>query len=63
MIPCPVLILRSADSDILTHETAEAMCVRTAQTKLIEIPNVGHAPALQDAAQINAIAEWLDNGL
>ena len=62
-VECPVLILRGEVSDILTQETAMAMCQRVASTKLVEIKNAGHAPALLDESQIRIITDWLENKL
>jgi pimeloyl-ACP methyl ester carboxylesterase len=58
-LQCPVLILRGADSDILSRSTAEAMLKRPFVTKLVEFPAVGHAPALLSANQIKVITDWL----
>jgi pimeloyl-ACP methyl ester carboxylesterase len=58
-IACPVLILRGADSDILSHETAETMLTRGPEAELIEFPGIGHAPMLMDPAQITAVREFL----
>lgn len=58
-VTCPVLILRGAESDILTHETAQAMCIRAQATTLMEFANIGHAPALMSADQIRIVVDWL----
>jgi len=58
-IQCPVLLIRGSQSDILTHETAEQMTRRGPKAKLVEIANVGHAPALMDSEQIKVIADFL----
>lgn len=58
-IPCPVLLLRGGDSDILSRETATTMLTRGPQTELIEFPGVGHAPMLMDAVQIAAVRSFL----
>lgn len=58
-IRCPVLIVRGADSDLLSHETAEEMLTRVPQAELIELPDVGHAPMLMDPAQIAVVRDWL----
>lgn len=58
-ITCPVLIIRGADSDILLHETAEEMLTRGPEAELLELPGIGHAPALMDPAQIGVVREWL----
>lgn len=52
-------MLRGAESDLLTHETAEAMTRRGPRAKLVEIPGVGHAPALMDREQIAIVEEFL----
>jgi pimeloyl-ACP methyl ester carboxylesterase len=61
-VACPVLVLRGADSDVLTRETAEEMQRRKPGTRTIEIPKAGHAPALQSPEEISHIREWLDAG-
>jgi pimeloyl-ACP methyl ester carboxylesterase len=58
-IECPVLILRGAESDILLKETAEEMLTRGPVAELIEFPEIGHAPALMDPAQIGVVRTWL----
>ena len=58
-IRCPVLLLRGADSDVLTRDVVERMLKRGPKTELVEFPGVGHAPALRDAGQIDVIKRWL----
>ncbi len=58
-ISCPTLILRGAESDILTHETAKEMLTRGPAAELIEFPGIGHAPMLMDPSQIRAVREWM----
>lgn len=58
-IRCPVLVLRGAESDLLTKDTADAMTTRGPQARLIEFAGVGHAPALVSQDQIDAIRGWL----
>lgn len=58
-IRCPVLIVRGAESDILLHEIAEEMLTRGPQAELLELPGIGHAPALMDPAQIAVVRDWL----
>jgi pimeloyl-ACP methyl ester carboxylesterase len=58
-IRCPVLLLRGAESDVLTPEIIERMLKRGPKTELVEFPGVGHAPALRDAKQIDVIKRWL----
>jgi len=52
-------VLRGAESDLLTRETAEAMTRRGPRAKLVEIPGVGHAPALMDPQQIVLVRDFL----
>ncbi|MBK8174743.1 MAG: alpha/beta hydrolase [Rhodospirillales bacterium] len=59
LVPCPVLLLRGACSDILTPATAAEMQARKPGMEFVEFPGVGHAPMLMDEAQIAPIARWL----
>ena len=58
-IQAPVLVLRGAQSDILTAETAAEMVARKPGTRLIEFPGVGHAPMLLSSDQIGAVRNFL----
>jgi pimeloyl-ACP methyl ester carboxylesterase len=58
-IECPVLVLRGANSDLLTAEVAEEMTRRGPKAELAEFENCGHAPALMDPAQIATVRDWL----
>jgi pimeloyl-ACP methyl ester carboxylesterase len=58
-INCPTLVLRGADSMLLTEQTAAEMQKRGPKARLVTIPKAGHAPALMDPAQIEVIAGWL----
>ena len=51
-IRCPTLVVRGAKSDLLTAETGRQMTERGPRARLVEIPEVGHAPALLDEAQL-----------
>ena len=53
------LCLRGALSDLLLPETAAAMRLRGPRCELIEVPGVGHAPALNVPEQIGPIARFL----
>ena len=55
----PTLLLRGADSDVLTADTAAAMAARGPRAEVIEFAGCGHAPALMDANQIAAIHAWM----
>ena len=58
-IRCPTLLLRGAQSDLLSRETAEAMTQRGPKAKFVEFPGIGHAPALLDEAQIGVVRDFL----
>jgi pimeloyl-ACP methyl ester carboxylesterase len=59
-IACPTLVLRGAESNLLTEATAAEMQRRGPKAKLVVIPEAGHAPALMAAEQIATIVGWLD---
>ena len=56
----PLLVIRGALSDILAPETAERMVKRHKNAKLVTVPNVGHAPILDEPEAVNAIRAFLD---
>ncbi len=58
-IACPVLVLRGAESDLLTRDVAAEMTRRGPKAELIELAGCGHAPALMAANQIAAVRDWL----
>lgn len=61
-IRCPTLLIRGAQSDLLTKDVAQAMTQRGPRPHLVEFPNVGHAPTLVHADQIALIENWLLQG-
>jgi len=58
-IRCPTLLVRGELSDLLSHETAQAMCARGPHPRLVEIPGVGHAPTFVRPEQIAIAREFL----
>lgn len=60
MIRCPTLLLRGADSDLLSHATAQAMTQRGPRAELAEFSGVGHAPTLVAADQVARVCEFLE---
>ena len=58
-VRCPTLVLRGAQSDLLTKETARQMAERGPRARVIEIPGVGHAPTLLHDDQIRVVREFL----
>jgi len=58
-ITCPTLLVRGAESDLLSPETARLMTERGPKAKLVEIPNVGHAPTFIHDDQIAIAKKFL----
>lgn len=58
LVKCPVLILRGEKSDLFLHDTARKMASKVG-TKLVEFPDVGHAPMLIEKDQINVVLDWI----
>jgi pimeloyl-ACP methyl ester carboxylesterase len=53
------LVIRGAESDLLSAHTAEQMSRRGPRATLCELPGVGHAPTLIADDQIGIIREFL----
>lgn len=53
------LVIRGAQSDLLTAQTARAMAERGPRAKVVEFEGVGHAPTLVDPAQVAVVREFL----
>ena len=61
-VSCPVLVLRGAESDVLSADDAARMAARgSGSVEVIEFPGIGHAPALMDADQIAVVRDWLSS--
>ncbi|MFO1193111.1 MAG: alpha/beta hydrolase [Rhodoferax sp.] len=58
-IQTPTLLLRGADSDMLTRETATAMAQRGPKARVVEFAGVGHAPTLVADDQVACVTDWL----
>ena len=58
-IQCPTLLIRGAESDLLSPETAAVMTQRGPKATLVEIPNVGHAPTFIHDDQIAIVKKFL----
>ena len=56
---CPTLLVRGANSDLLSHATALEMAGRGPHAQLVEIPNVGHAPTFMHDDQIAIARQFL----
>ena len=61
-IRCPTLVLRGADSDLLSRATADQMAARGSRPAVLEFPGVGHAPMLLSADQVEAVAGFFGAG-
>ena len=57
-IHIPILIVRGAQSDLLSAKTVAKMCQVNPHAHSIEIPNVGHAPAFVKPEQIAIAKEF-----
>ncbi len=58
-ITAQVLLLRGAQSDLLSPATAQAMARRCPRAQLVEFAGVGHAPTLVAEDQVLAVADFL----
>lgn len=60
-ITAQVLLLRGAQSDLLTLETAQAMTQRGPRAQLVQFEGVGHAPTLVEPGQRAVVERFLLN--
>jgi len=58
-IRCDTLLVRGAESDLLSPETAHEMSQRGPRAQLVEIPGVGHAPTFLHEDQIAIVRQFL----
>ena len=58
-VRCPTLLIRGADSDLLSRDTAREMGARGPRARLVEFAGVGHAPMLVQPEQTLAVREFL----
>ncbi|CAN7492889.1 alpha/beta fold hydrolase [Acidovorax sp. LjRoot194] len=58
-ITAHTLLLRGAQSDLLSRDTAQAMTQRGPRARVVEFEGVGHAPTLVAADQVAAVTGFL----
>ncbi|MGM9488331.1 alpha/beta fold hydrolase [Ideonella sp. YS5] len=58
-IRCPTLLLRGAQSDLLSRETADQMAARGPRALVHEFAGVGHAPTLVQPDQVQVVRQFL----
>ncbi len=58
-ISCPILVIRGADSDILSPLTARQMRTTHTDVTVAEVPGIGHAPSLTEPESLAALSIFL----
>jgi pimeloyl-ACP methyl ester carboxylesterase len=58
-ISAPILVVRGAESDILTPQTIAQMKTVAREVHSVEVPGVGHAPSLTEPEALAAIRQFL----
>ena len=58
-IHAETLLTRGAQSDLLSHDTAQAMTQRGPKARLVEFAGVGHAPTFVKPDQVEAVTSFL----
>jgi pimeloyl-ACP methyl ester carboxylesterase len=59
VITCDTLLIRGAESDLISPATAQAMQARGPKARLVEFAGVGHAPTLIADDQVSAVVSFL----
>ena len=58
-IRCPTLVIRGADSDLLSRATLQEMARRGPKAQTVEIEGTGHAPSLMRTSEIAIVRDFL----
>ncbi|MGQ7247998.1 alpha/beta fold hydrolase [Halomonas sp. V046] len=59
-IRCPLMVVRGADSALLTAESVARMVERQPTLVTLEVPGCGHAPMLDRPGQVDPIRQFLE---
>ena len=59
----PVLVLRGANSDLLTESALNRMASEIPDVEIVTLPNVGHAPDLSEPESVAGIDRLLERVL
>lgn len=55
----PVYLIHGHASDLLTTTIIDKMRVKRPDMQVLDVPDAGHAPILEDQAQLDTITRWL----